>query len=117
MKHNPIKQPVTIKVKGVDYTLLYDFESIATAEDIAGRSLLTGLSQRDITSPSISLVRAMLFASLLPIQPNITLESAKALVTKDNIVEIWIKVLEAWNNSNPDPQPAGDDENPKSGQS
>jgi hypothetical protein len=112
---NPIKKPVAIKLHGVDYTLMFDFDAVAAAEDISGRPLLTGLSPKDVTSPTISLVRAMLFASLLPTQPDTTFSEAKALVTRDNLVEIWIKVLEAWNNSNPDPEPAS--ENPIQGQS
>jgi hypothetical protein len=80
----------------VTFELLYDFEAIARAEEITGRSLLMGFTQKDIRKPTIPLVRAMLFAGLLPKEPEITLAEASAFVTRKSIYEIWAKVLDAW---------------------
>ena len=58
---NPTSPAVTLQIAGSSFDLVFDFEAIADAEEITGRPLLTGLRRRDIESPSINLVRAMLF--------------------------------------------------------
>jgi hypothetical protein len=99
---NPI-QPTTMltipdPIKGgeVTFELLFDFEAIAQAEDATGRPLLNGLTRREVDRPTISFVRAMLFAALLPTQPKITVAEASAFVTRKTMTPIWGKVLEAW---------------------
>lgn len=99
---NPVLPTTTLiltdPMKGGEATfeLLFDFEAIARAEDLTGRALLTGLTKRDVDHPAISLVRAMLFAALLPTQPEIEYREAAAFVTRKSIKPIWDKVLVAW---------------------
>jgi len=99
---NPIQPttPLTIPdpTKGgeVTFELMFDFEAIARAEDVTGRALLTGLTRREVDHPTISFVRIMLFAALLPKEPLITFAEASAFVTRKTIKPIWDKVLEAW---------------------
>jgi hypothetical protein len=115
--HNPTQGAVKIELGGTAYTLRFDFEAIAEAEDLTGKPLLTGLRERDVTSPTISLVRAMFYACLLPEHPYITFEQAKAMVTRKTLTDIWVKVLEAWSLSAP---PAEEDQaatDPTEGQS
>ena len=109
--HNPTMPAVELTIDGARYLLRFDFEAIATAEDIVGRSLLTGLRQQDIQAPSVSLVRAMLFACLLAEQ-SITYAEAKALVTRKNLADVWGKVLEAWTAGMVEPDEKAEQANP-----
>lgn len=93
---NPTEPVTTLKVAGNEYRLLFTFDSIAEAEDATNRALITGLSKRDLLTPRISLIRAMLYAALLPYLPKITLAEASALVTQHNYNAIWAKLLAAW---------------------
>ena len=93
---NPTQPAVKLTLDGEAFSLRFDFEAIANAEEITGRPLLTGLTKRDIGTPTISLVRNMFYACLLPDQPSITLDKAKALVTRKTITTVWASVLEAW---------------------
>jgi hypothetical protein len=93
---NPTKPFTLLTIAGTIYSLLFDFESVAKAEELLDRSLLTGLRQRDINSPSITMVRAMLYACLRVHHPRLTFDEVKVLVDRKNIVGVWHKVLEAW---------------------
>ncbi len=100
---NPVQPDTEITLpdpmsSGEPITLLlqFDFEAIARAEDITGRSLLLGLTRRDIDHPSISLVRAMFFAALLRREPKIEYSEAAAFVTQKTIGLVWGKVIAAW---------------------
>lgn len=93
---NPTSPAVTLQIAGSSFDLVFDFEAIADAEEITGRALLTGLRRRDIESPAINLVRAMLFACLHSEQPKVTFSEVKPLVDRKNITEVWGKILEAW---------------------
>jgi hypothetical protein len=110
-----IQNPVTIKLKGVDYTLLFDMEAVERAETVTGKSLLTGIHKQDLSAPTISFVKAMFYSALLPLQPDMTYAEVSALVTKKSIFDVWLKVVETWNNSNPDVEP--EEENPIQDQS
>lgn len=112
IKHHHVK----LTLGGVEYTLTYDFDAIAEAEEILDRPLITGLRGRDITTPKVSLVRAMFFATAHATHPELTLEQAKALITRANLVEVWTRVLQAWTEAQPDAE-EGDAENPTSDQS
>jgi hypothetical protein len=96
---NPFNKTVILSLDGVYWTLLFDFEAIANAEEVTGRALFSGISGKDVTSPTINLVRAMLYAAVQAYQPATTFAEAKALVTRKNFVDIWTKLLEAWTKS------------------
>lgn len=108
---NPVTPHVRLKLAGVEYRLVYDFDAIAEAEEIVDKPLITGLRGRDITTPKVSLVRAMFFATAHVAHPELTTEQVKSLITRDNLVEVWTKVLEAWTASQPDADEESD-ENP-----
>lgn len=116
---NPIKQPVPLKVKGVDYTLMFQLGALSKAEDVSKRSLLTGTELEDFEKPRISLVCAMLYAALLPVQPDMTYAEASALVDEETLFEIWPKVIEAWVifRARPESVKVADDANPTPGMS
>jgi hypothetical protein len=105
---NPVAPTTTLSINGVEYELLFDLDSVALAEDITDRPLLTGLRQKDISTPTVSLVRAMLFSCLQAKHPEITFPLAKTFVTRKNWSEIWSTVLNAWTVGLAEPDPEED---------
>lgn len=93
---NPVSPTTPLTVNGVHYALLFDFEAVAKAEELLDRPLLTGLRQKDITTPTITLVRAMLYACLQANHSTISYDTTKSLVNRKNWAEVWTSVLQAW---------------------
>ena len=96
MIHNPTEPTVTLTLDGTNYALLFSLEAIATAEDATGLPLITGLRAKDVDTPRISMIRALLWACMLPNFPKTTREEAAALVTQWNWRDVWEKVVETW---------------------
>ena len=108
-------QPVTkLTIGKKEYALEFDFDLIAKAEDLIERPLITGLSQRDVTSPKISTVRGMLYAALLRNHPDVTFDQVKEFVTPKSLRTIWEAVVIAYGKFCADPE---DSENPPAAQS
>jgi hypothetical protein len=93
---NPTAPTTPLALKGTEYKLLFDFQAVADAEEITGRSLITGLRQKDFEAPGIKLVQALLYACLKVHHPLMTYELAKTLVTLKTIGKIWSAVTDAW---------------------
>lgn len=93
---NPTAPATSITIKGIKYPLVFDFQAVADAEEITGRSLIMGLRQKDFEAPSIKIVQAMLYACLKKTNPTISFELAKTFVTMKTIGKIWSAVTEAW---------------------
>jgi hypothetical protein len=102
---NPTAPAVKLTIDGQAFSLRFDFESIAVAEETVERPLLTGLKRRDVASPTINLVRGMLYACLLPDRPDITYPEVRQLVTRHNLVSVWGQVLKAWESGLVEPDP------------
>lgn len=85
------------------YTLEYDFNAIARAEELTGLNLFSSF---DFTHLSVVKFRAMLFASLLKNHPKITLDDAGNLVTVHTLPALVVKLVEAWNGSRPEVEEA-----------
>lgn len=97
MRNADPTMPLTELKLGNDvFHLVFDLDAIAEAEDLTDRPLLLGLQQRDVTSPTISLVRAMFLAGLRRHQGQMTVGDVRELVTRKNLREIWEKVLVAY---------------------
>ena len=105
---NPTAPSTTLVIGKTSYELLFDFESIALAEELTDRSLLTGIRSKDINAPSIRLVQAMLFGCLHVNHPEITFGDAKLLLNRKNLGEVWSKVLNAWSAGVSEPEAEGD---------
>lgn len=99
-----LQPAVKLVIGDQTFSLRFDFESVAEAEEIVNRSLITGLQVSDITAPKARLVQAMFFAAAHYDQPSLTFVEAKKLVTRKNLPDIWVKVFEAWTASNPEPE-------------
>lgn len=115
--HNAVQPHVVATIGGHSYRLVFDFEAVAEAEDILDRALITGLTQKDVYRPTVSLVRAMLFGVIHREHPDLTYDAVKGLVNRDNLLEIWAKVFEAWVKSNPEPEEEADAADPTPAQS
>lgn len=90
---------VPVIVEGHEYFLEYDFNAIAKAEEMTGLNLFSSF---DFTHLSVTKFRAMLYASLLKAQPDITVEEAGHLVTYKTLAMLTIKMVEAWHGSRPE---------------
>ncbi len=93
---NPVSPSVTVDIDGEEIPLRFELEFISDAEDESGMALITGLRERDVNAPRISLVRVLLWALMRPFNSRLTLAEVKPMVTQFNCSEIWGKVLEAW---------------------
>ena len=107
---NPVAPSTSLTIGEATFQLLFSFEAVAVAEDVTDRALLTGLRSRDISAPSINLVRAMLYAAMLPLNPKSTLAEVKTLVTRKNLSEIWSAVLACWSAGMAEPDTEADED-------
>ena len=92
----PTREVTKLTLKGREYTLLFDLEAVALAEEHTDLPLLTGLKSKDINSPKLLLVRGMLFACIRANHPELSFEDVKALITPKALPKIWAAVLKAW---------------------
>ena len=91
--HQPV---VTLSLGDEEFELLFDFETVARAEDLTGIALITGMTRETAERPRVNFARAMLFACLLPRQKKMTFELASKMVTKESLTDVWNTVLEAY---------------------
>jgi hypothetical protein len=82
-----------LKLGAKTYKLCFDFDAIARAEEITGMPLMAGV---DFGNVGVKRVRAMLYASSLKAQPNVTLNDFTRHITPANIGRIEKALLEAW---------------------
>ncbi len=91
---DPTLEFTELKLGKKTYKLLYDFDAIAKIEAATGIPLLLGFDHAQINSA----VRcaAMLHASMLRAQPDITFEEVKRLIKPTNIGQIAQALNKAW---------------------
>lgn len=99
-----------LKLNGKTYSLLYDFEAIAKAEDLTGLELLVGVNWRKINARRI---RAMLYASMLQAHPDITMKEITGLLSLRNVPRIEQALAECWLDSSADPEPKANPPQPE----
>ena len=87
--------PTTLEVNGKSYLLAYDFDSIVAAEEATGLELLIGVDWSRIGAKRI---QAMLYASMLKDQPEITLAEVGKLLSFKNLAKIEMALVETWTN-------------------
>jgi hypothetical protein len=105
MRKNPTQQTDSLVIDGETYVLFFDFEAIADAEELTGLPLISGLTKKDVNSPRISFVRALLYACIRPHQPKVTYEEAAAMVNQWNWSKIWERLLKVWVSGMKEPGP------------
>jgi hypothetical protein len=97
---DPTLPKVPVEIDGKEYFLVFDFNSIVVAESLTGLNLLNAL---DFSAIDATKLRALLYASLLKLQPDITLESAGALITLKTAAKITQAMTRAFTESHPEP--------------
>ena len=107
---DPTIHPVKLELEGEEYTLIFDFNSIALAESITKVNLLEAIEFKGITAAQY---RGIFYASLLKAQPEITLAEAGSLITlrympliTDAMVSAWIASMPAKDNEENPLEPA-----------
>lgn len=83
---------VYLEIGGKKRKLTFDFNSICTVNDLTGINLLEA-SVSTVTAPS---VRALLFASLLHDEPNLTIEEVGSWLNMSNLVNVRKAITAAW---------------------
>jgi hypothetical protein len=96
---NKVRPERKITLQDITYKLTWDFDAIAEAEDLLNVPLVTGISQRMVTTPKVSEVRNMFFACAHANHHDLTIDDVRPLVTSKTLVEVWNTVLEAWSDS------------------
>lgn len=96
---DPTIPKVSVELSGKEYSLCFDFNAIAQAESLTGLNLLTAL---DLRSLNASMLRALLFAALLKLQPEMTLEQAGALITLTQASKVTAALVKAYSEAQPD---------------
>jgi len=103
---NTKNDPTVPFVPFKDYRLVYSFNALALAEKATGLNMFQGLNLQALNALQL---RAMLWASLLKAQPDMTLEDAGDLLT--NPVDcnlVLAAIADAWTASMPKPKPESD---------
>lgn len=101
-KDDPTVPYVTLTLKGNDYKLAYSFNALALAEKATGLNMFQGLNLQAL---NVLQLRAMLWASLLKAQPEMTLEDAGDLLSSPVDCNIALTAIaNAWTASMPKPE-------------
>lgn len=89
---DPTLPNVSLILNGVERHLAFDFNAIVQVELLTGINLLKSA----ITELSATNVRALLWASLLKENPDLTVEEVGGWITMHNVVLIQQAVITAW---------------------
>jgi hypothetical protein len=101
-KEDPTVPFVPLTLKGIEYKLCYSFNALAKAEALTGLNMFQGL---DLKALNITQLRAMLWATLLTAQPDMTLEDVGDLIASPTHCNLALTALAAaWTASMPKPE-------------
>lgn len=108
---DPTLPNVEIIFSQATYHLAYDFNAIVKAEQVTGVNLLSS-AVGEITATSL---RGLLWASLLPENPDMTIEEVGSLIKPSNVGTIRKAITTAWFGSvkDKDDDAGEDQETPK----
>ena len=90
---------VPLTIDGRTYSLCFDFNALAIAEELTGLNLLQSL---DLQNLSVVKYRALLYSTLLKENPKITIEEVGKMVTLATLPAITIALVHAWTGSQPE---------------
>jgi hypothetical protein len=99
---------VKLSVDGVDYWLVYDFNALAEGEAQTGINLLQCLNFQNLNATKI---RGLLYAALLRLQPDTTIEDAGNLLGSADSSAVMNAIVEAYLGSQPKPEPETEPKN------
>jgi hypothetical protein len=105
---DPTLPKVSLEITGNKYLLCFDFNAIATAEQLTGLNLIRALRSDEWSALQL---RALLYSALLKLQPGTTLEDAGALINIKTMAKVTNAIVEAFTESHPEPEKAEADPN------
>ncbi|MFC6644139.1 hypothetical protein ACFQBQ_00740 [Granulicella cerasi] len=91
-EHNPLLPTVYLDIAGKKRKLLFDFNAIIKVEELTGINLL----QAVVSDLEAKNIRALLYASLLHDEPNLTIEEVGSWITLKNLANIRTAINTAW---------------------
>jgi hypothetical protein len=98
-KEDPTVKYTALTLKGSEYKLCYSFNALAKAEALTGLNMFQGLNLQALNAAQL---RAMLYASLLPAQPDITIDEVGDLIVSPMHCNLALSAIaEAWAASMP----------------
>lgn len=103
INHNPVAPFTTLVAGDKEYSLLWNYNAIATAENLSGLRLLS--ASIDLSSLSASELRALLYAAMLKKHPKITLNAVGDLIQQVGMRKVAGALLGAWIAAQPVPDP------------
>jgi hypothetical protein len=93
---DPTVRYAKLELSGEEYSLVFDFNAIATAEQVAKVNLLESFYFQNMTAAQF---RGMFYAALRKAHPEISLQQAGDLITVKTLPVIQEALLKAWQNS------------------
>jgi hypothetical protein len=104
-KHiDPTSDTVSVTIKGTEYFLTFDFESLAQAEADLNEAGHNVNLLACMPVPTLATIRPLFAAAVRKHQPKLSYEDAIKLVTPLNAQVIAATLLGAWNGSMPAPE-------------
>jgi|SRR6266567_3327687 len=103
MTHTVTLPKVFVEINDTKYHMCFDFNAICTVEELTGINLLNQMYDLNLDKLSSKMFRALLFASLLKAQPDMTIDDAGALINPYTTQSIYPALLQAWFESMPKP--------------
>jgi hypothetical protein len=98
---DPTLPKVPLELAGKKHFLCFDFNAIATAEQLTGLNLIRALRSDEWSALQL---RALLYSALLKLQPDVTLEDAGALINIKTMAKVTNAIVEAFTESHPEPE-------------
>jgi hypothetical protein len=99
---NPTVKYAKIAIDEETYSLAFDFNAIAVAEEVSGVNLMKALS--NLNDLSASQFRGLLYAALIKAQPEIAIEEVGQLINLTTMAPLQLALAEAYINSMPEPK-------------
>lgn len=96
---SPVLPRVPLTLNSKEYHLVFSFNALARMEQLTG---LNAFGTFDFSNLTATNLRAMLFATLLTENPDITLEETGELIQPGDVGAIYEALLKAWVGSQPE---------------
>lgn len=90
--HNPLLPAVYIDIAGQKRKLVFDFNAVIRVDELTGLNLLRAV----VSEVEAKNVRALLFASLLHEDPDLTIEEVGSWITIRNMTNVQTAIRTAW---------------------